>query len=190
MRPGVVILALWIGWVVSWVLAARWSSRAEKRPAVVTEIGYRLLMIVGVLSMFIPAHGYEGRLRLWHVGWAGAWLCSAGVAVGIAIAWWARLYLGPLWSGRITRKPDHRVVDSGPYAVVRHPIYSGLLLSLLATAAAKGTVLGVVGFASLWLGLWMKARQEERWLVQELGESYSDYRKRVPMLLPFSPKGR
>jgi len=93
------------------------------------------------------------------------------------------------WS-QLTRKADHRVVDSGPYAVVRHPIYSGLLLSLLATAAVKGTLLGLGGFALLLLGIWMKARLEERWLIQELGEgAYVDYRKRVPMLLPFGPKG-
>lgn len=190
MRPGLVIIALWTGWAVSWALAARWSSQTEKRPAIATEIIYRILMIIGTLLMFIPAHGYEGRLRVWHVGWTGAWLCTAAVALGIAVAWWARLYLGPLWSGRITRKLDHRVVDSGPYALVRHPIYSGLLLSLLATAAAKGTVLGAGGFVLLCLGLWAKARQEERWLEQELGESYADYRERVPMLLPFAPTGR
>jgi len=72
---------------------------------------------------------------------------------------------------------------------VRHPIYSGLLLSLLATAVAKGTVPGVAGFLLLCLGFYMKARQEERWLIQELGEgAYGEYRKRVPMLIPFGPK--
>lgn len=76
--------------------------------------------------------------------------------------------------------------DSGPYAIVRHPIYSGLLLSLLATAAAKGTVLGIVGFAFLLVGTGLKARMEERWLAQQLGaDAYGDYRRRVPMLLPF-----
>jgi protein-S-isoprenylcysteine O-methyltransferase Ste14 len=172
------------------VLAAAWSNRTEKRPAIATEIRYRTPMIVGVLLMFVPAHGYEGRLRLWHVGWRGAWLCVAGVAAGIAVAWWARLYLGPLWSGRITRKSDHRVVDSGPYSLVRHPIYTGLLLSLLATTADNGTLMGVGGFGLLLLSFWIKARQEEQWLIQELGVSYAHYRKRVPMLIPFGFKGR
>jgi protein-S-isoprenylcysteine O-methyltransferase Ste14 len=75
--------------------------------------------------------------------------------------------------------------------VVRHPIYSGLLLSLFATAVTKGTLLGVGGFALLLVGIWMKARQEEHWLIQQLDESaYADYRKRVPMLMPFRRKGR
>lgn len=69
------------------------------------------------------------------------------------------------------------------------PIYSGLLFSLLATVAAKGTLLGVGGFLLLLLGVWMKARSEEQWLVQELDQgAHADYRKRVPMLMPFGPK--
>jgi len=71
----------------------------------------------------------------------GRWLAVCGlVGAGVAVAWWARLHLGRMWSARITLKADHKVVDSGPYALVRHPIYSGLLLSLMATAAAKGTI--------------------------------------------------
>ena len=135
--------------------------------------------------MFIPAHGYEGPLRLWHIGLRGAWISVAIIAAGIGIAWWARIHLGRLWSSSVTRKSNHRVVDSGPYGFVRHPIYSGLLLSLLATAAAKGTVLGIAGFGFLLLGMVLKARLEERWLETQLQEGvYAAYRQRVPMLIP------
>ena len=190
MRPGIAIIGLWIGWGLSWAIAAFWSNPTEKRPGIGTEIRYRIPLHIGALLMVVPAHRYEGLLRLWHVGWTGAWVCVALVALGIGFAWWARVYLGRLWSAHITRKADHRVVDSGPYGVVRHPIYSGLLLSLLATSAAKGTVLGVGGFVFLLLGFWMKARVEEQWLARELDPgAYADYRKRVPMLMPFGPKG-
>jgi len=190
MRPGTVIISIWIGWAISWVVAARWSNRTESRPAIGPEIGYRLLMGVGTVIMFVPAHGYEGPLRLWHVGWVGGWLCAGLVGAGVAVAWWARLHLGRMWSARITLKADHKVVDSGPYALVRHPIYSGLLLSLMATAAAKGTIPGITGFVVLLLGIWLKARLEERWLTMELGgDAYGNYRRRVPMLLPFGPTG-
>jgi protein-S-isoprenylcysteine O-methyltransferase Ste14 len=191
MRPGPVILGLWFAWLISWLLAAFWSDRTQAHPPIAEMIRYRVPMLAGTVLMFVPAHNVEGPLRLWHVGWLPAWTCVAVVAVGIAIAWWARLYLGRLWSGRITRKADHHVVDTGPYGMVRHPIYFGLLLSLLATALAKGTVLGLAAFALLLLGLWIKARQEERWLRQELGaDLYADYCKRVPMLLPFGPTDR
>lgn len=118
-------------------------------------------------------------------------MCVALVALGIAFAWWARLRLGRLWSAHITRKADHRVIDSGPYAIVRHPIYTGLLLSLLATAIMRGRLLDIVGFLLLLLGWWLKARMEERWLTQQLDScAYGEYRRRVPMLIPFGPKDR
>ncbi|HVT34242.1 MAG TPA: isoprenylcysteine carboxylmethyltransferase family protein [Nevskiaceae bacterium] len=190
MSPRDAIIALWALWVVSWIAAAAWGSRTDKRPGIGTEIRYRIPMLIGALFMFVPAHGYEGALRVWHIGWMGAWISVGCLATGIVFAWWARIHLGRLWSGSITRKTDHRVVDSGPYALVRHPIYTGLLFSLLATTAAKGTWLAIAGFALLLLGIWMKARFEEQWLGQELDAgAYASYRQRVPMLLPFGPRG-
>ncbi len=185
MRPGIAIVILWTGWILSWIAASMWTNRTEDRAPLGSAAAYRSTMILGAALLAVPAHGYEGRLRLWHVGWQGAWVCAALVALGIAFAWWARIHLGRLWSSSITRKADHRVVESGPYALVRHPIYTGLLLSLLATAAAKGTLPGIAGFACLLLGMWMKARIEERWLAAQLpGGDYARYRERVPMLLP------
>ncbi|MGH9807466.1 MAG: methyltransferase family protein [Terriglobia bacterium] len=182
---------LWGLWVLSWLAAMFWSNRTEKRAGLGAEAGYRAVLILGGILLFIPAHGYQRSLRLWHVGWNGAWICVALVALGFIFCWWARIHLGRLWSGTVTRKADHHIVDTGPYALVRHPIYTGLLLSVFATTAAKGTVPGVAGAIVIAIGLWMKARLEERWLSQELGaEAYAAYRVRVPMLVPFGPKGR
>jgi protein-S-isoprenylcysteine O-methyltransferase Ste14 len=183
------IIALWVAWALSWFLAAAWSNPTEKRAGFSKEIGYRLVQTAGVLMLFIPAHGYEGSLRLWHIGFPGALICIALIIVGFGFCWWARLHLGRLWSGNVTKKADHRVIDTGPYAWVRHPIYTGILLAALATAAAKGTVFGVAGASLMVVGLWMKARLEERWLSQELGdEAYGAYRRRVPMLVPGGPR--
>ena len=166
-----------------------WSSKAEKRASLGTELRYRVFLILGGLVFLIPAHGYHGPLRLWMVTRAEAWICVGLIALGFAFSWWARIYLGALWSGQITTKAGHRVVDRGPYAIVRHPIYTGILLAIFATAAAKGTVPGLGAAATITLGLWMKARLEEKWIRQELGaDAYDAYRRRVPMLLPFGPK--
>jgi protein-S-isoprenylcysteine O-methyltransferase Ste14 len=181
------IAALWAGFALSWLAAAPWSSPVEKRIGLRSELAYRALLIVGGIVFFIPAHGYEGPLRLWFVTRGEAWLCVGLIALGFAFSWWARVCLGALWSGQIATKVEHRVVDRGPYAIVRHPIYTGVLLSIFATAAAKGTVLGLAGAATIALGLWMKASLEERWLRQELGaDAYDAYRRRVPMLVPFA----
>jgi protein-S-isoprenylcysteine O-methyltransferase Ste14 len=190
MRPGLAVIVLWIGWLLSWMAASGWQKTTVKRVAAGAEIRYRLVLIIGGLLLAIPARRYVGPLRLYRVTWDEAWICVGLIAAGIAVAWWARIYLGPLWSGAITRKEDHRVVDSGPYGIVRHPIYTGLLLSVLATAAIKGTILGFAAALIIVIGLWMKARLEEQWLREELGaEAYDAYRRRVPMLVPFFPAG-
>jgi protein-S-isoprenylcysteine O-methyltransferase Ste14 len=158
------------------------------QPPITKIIPYRAAMTLGTLLEVIPAHGDEGVLRLWHVGWIGAWTCFGAIALGITFTWWARLHLGRLWSGRVTQKTEHRVVATGPYAIVRHPIYTGLLFALLATAAAKGTVLGIVGFLCMLIGISLKARLEEAWLCAQLpDDAYALYRARVPMLVPLWP---
>ena len=185
MSPGRAILGLWVLWALSWLATASWSAKTERRVGIGREWAYRLVTAAGVILFAVPAHRYEGYLRLWHVGWAGAWACVAFEAAGFAFCWWARVHLGRLWSGNVTKKQDHHVVDTGPYALVRHPIYTGILLAVLAVVVAKGTAIGIVGAALITAGLTMKARLEETWLHSELGPPYDAYRQRVPMLIPF-----
>jgi protein-S-isoprenylcysteine O-methyltransferase Ste14 len=184
-----ILAGLWIGFALSWLAAASWSSAPAKRAGFTREMTYRIVLLIGGIAFFIPAHGYEGPLRLWYPTRDEA--CVGLTVLGFAFAWWARIYLGSLWSGQVTTKADHRVVDRGPYGLVRHPIYTGILLAVFATAAAKGTVPGLAGAALITLGIWMKARLEERWLREQLGaDAYDTYRQRVPMLVPFGPKGK
>lgn len=189
LRPGLVIVTLWVVFWISWVAAAGWSAKTERRVGMKGELAYRLVLIAGTLAFLPPAHGYYGPMRLWLVSRDQAWLCTAVLALGLGFTWWARIHLGTLWSGWITRKADHRVIDTGPYGIVRHPIYTGLLLGVYATAAAKGTILGLLGATLITLSLWMKARVEEGWLRKELDPgAYDDYRRKVPMLVPFGPR--
>ena len=72
--------------------------------------------------------------------------------------------------------------------IVRHPIYTGILLAAVATAVVSGTLCAILGAACLIIGYWIKARLEERFLRGELGaDAYNSYRRRVPMLVPFGP---
>jgi len=194
MIPELAIGIAWTAWFASWIIAARWSDRAAKEPARGEQALYRGVTLVGaILLCFGSSSGsegfFQGRDRLWDVDQPIAWMLVAVVALGLAFTWWARIYLGRLWSSSVTRKVDHRIIDTGPYAIVRHPIYTGLIVAILATAALSGALTAIAGALLMILAFWIKARLEERFLREQLGPAdYDAYRRRVPMLLPFGPK--
>ncbi len=190
MRPSLVFAAIWIGWIVSWIAASFWSARTEKRAAAWGEWASRALLLIGALLLLHSTQQMLREPRLWHVGYDGGYALAGVTFAGILLAWWARIHIGRLWSGAITRKEGHHIVETGPYALVRHPIYTGLIAAIFATAAAQATVTGLIGAALVASGLWLKARVEESFLTAELGaDAYAAYRRRVPMLVPFLPHG-
>jgi protein-S-isoprenylcysteine O-methyltransferase Ste14 len=87
-------------------------------------------------------------------------------------------------------KDGHYIVDTGPYGIVRHPIYSGIIFAALMTAGLNATIIGALGFISLALGVTVVARLEERFLHEQLGaQAYEAYAARVPMLVPLWRSG-
>jgi protein-S-isoprenylcysteine O-methyltransferase Ste14 len=122
----------------------------------------------------------------WRPDAAERWAMVALVGAGLSFTWWARVYLGRLWSATIGRKAAHRLVDTGPYAVVRHPIYTGVIVAVIATALQRGTVQALAGAALLVASFYVKARMEETFLRGQLDPAaYDAYARRVPMLVPF-----
>jgi protein-S-isoprenylcysteine O-methyltransferase Ste14 len=189
MSPARLFHLAWGLFILSWIAAAFWSSRAARQAPPRQSLRYNLVIMAGAILLFSGASRALGALRLWHVGTGGAYALAVGAILGFLFAWWARIALGNLWSVSITRKEDHRVVDSGPYAIVRHPIYTGLIAATLVTAAAQATIPAIAGAALITFGLWLKARMEEAFLSVELpAEAYARYRRKVPMLIPFGPR--
>jgi protein-S-isoprenylcysteine O-methyltransferase Ste14 len=187
-QPSVAFQVIWIGWVVSWVAASLWSGRTEKRAATHETWIYRIVIFAGALLIAPWTAQVLGERPTWQVGYYGAYGFVGVMLMGLALTWWARIHLGGLWSSAITRKEKHRLIETGPYAFVRHPIYTGLIIALLATAAIEATPVALLGALFIVLGLWVKARAEERFLSTELApETYESYRRRVPMLVPFLP---
>lgn len=198
LSPHIAIYIVWAVWGASWIAASVWANRTVNRPPARRELGYRILQLIafvlllGVVRKAHPEHTSPIDFLiapLWNSSSALKWAMVALAVLGFGFAWWARLYLGRLWSASITRKEGHRVVDSGPYAIVRHPIYTGMLTAAIGTAAVASTLHALLGAVLLTASFWIKARQEERFLREELGpQDYDAYRRRVPMLVPFGPK--
>ncbi|HEY2662518.1 MAG TPA: isoprenylcysteine carboxylmethyltransferase family protein [Caulobacteraceae bacterium] len=172
------------------MFAAVWADRAARRPSFAAEAPHWIItMLGGVLLLGVRTHDHQGPGRLWDIDEAFGWSLVAVAMLGFGFCWWARLHLGRLWSGTVTRKVDHHIVDTGPYALVRHPIYTGIILAAFATGALKGTIVALAGAATMTLGFWTKARLEERFLRQEMGsDAYDAYSRRTPMIVPSIPR--
>ncbi|MGD5682443.1 isoprenylcysteine carboxylmethyltransferase family protein, partial [Xanthomonas citri pv. citri] len=137
---------------------------------------YSLPILVGGI-LFTPwVAELLGWKPLWVLGNSGIYVAAVLSIAGIAFAWWGRLHLGQFWSNTITHKEDHRVIDTGPYGIVRHPIYTGLIFGMLVTGIAIGMVTTILGAILISFGMWQKGRMEEVFLSKELGEdAYGAY---------------
>jgi protein-S-isoprenylcysteine O-methyltransferase Ste14 len=177
--------ALWLGWAGYWWLLSGDVKASVRREPVLSRLLHVVpLVLAGCLlaAPRVPATLLNARLLPWSpwLFWTGA----AVTAVGLAFTVWARRHLGRNWSGIVTLKQGHEFITSGPYAIVRHPIYSGLLLAVVGSALARGEWRGVLAVVIVALALWRKLRLEERWLGEQFAQPYAAYRRRVGALLP------
>ncbi|HET9783758.1 MAG TPA: isoprenylcysteine carboxylmethyltransferase family protein [Terriglobales bacterium] len=178
---------IWGSWAVFfayWYFSARRTKPTCERQSREAQMQWRGPLIVSYLLLAFAPWGSHDRLLLPRgVGWgeAGAGLALAGLAFCI----WARRTLGANWSGTVTLKQDHELIQHGPYRWVRNPIYTGMLVMLLGTAlwvgrwsAALAMLLAIVGFV-------IKLRQEEAFMRRQFPEAYAAYSGRVKRLIPF-----
>jgi len=187
--PTSLLAIIWLIWLASWVGASFWTGQTRKHVTVVKTSRYHVLIVAGGI-LFTPwTSRVLGESPIWNLGPTGVYLLTVVTLAGISFTWWARIHLGRFWSNAITHKEGHRVIDTGPYGMVRHPIYTGLIVGMLATGIAVGTVTAILGAILISLGMSLKAKMEETFLSQELGPDYGTYCRRVPMIIPFLPPG-
>lgn len=178
---------LWLGLGIVWLVGAI----TAKRTARTQSPGSRLLQVAPEILAFLLLLGrfnWPYWLRRRFVGEnspALLWLGLALTAAGIGFAIWARLWIGRNWSGRVTIKEQHELIQNGPYAIVRHPIYSGFLLAILGTAIVHGELRGLLALPVAVVGWTLKLRLEESFMAQQFGTAYLDYKRRVKALVPF-----
>lgn len=184
MQLEVIGTTLWGVFVLSWYAAGAWTARAVKRNSLLSRARDQAGYVVGFGLLLLP-------LRMPAI-WQTPVVLSVALlgleAASFGFAWWARLALGRLWSAMITLREGHHVVQTGPYGLVRHPIYTGLISAAWAFAFLVGSPTALLGALVLTLNMAWKAKREEAFLRQELGEAeYDAYARNTPMLVPFLP---
>ncbi len=180
-------MGFWVGLGVFWLAGALTAKRAERTQSAVSRIVQSIPVIAAFFLLFSSVQ-WPHWLRLRFVpegSLAAAWFGLALSATGIGFAIWARLWIGRNWSGLVTIKEQHELVQNGPYALVRHPIYSGLLLAILGTAIVLGELRALLALRLAALGWTLKLRMEESFMVQQFGNAYIEYKRRVKALIPF-----
>jgi protein-S-isoprenylcysteine O-methyltransferase Ste14 len=188
MRTFFVLLvpALWLVWIVLWAAAALRTKQTVRSESSGSRLGYSILLVAGAIILAKPhilGPLLEQRFHAHSFGWYLVGLALLLTGLGFSVL--ARARLGRNWSGTVTLKQDHELIRSGPYALVRHPIYTGLLLALLGTAIVIGRWRALIALVLFLVGIMIKMRKEERFMADAFGEAYARYRAEVPALLPF-----
>jgi protein-S-isoprenylcysteine O-methyltransferase Ste14 len=184
--PWSLVGAIWTILLVVWLAGALTSKRTVRReagPARFAQLVINLtawLLLTNRLAAGSPldARFVPDRPDVSAIG-------VALTLVGAVFALWARFTIGRNWSGTITLKSEHELMTRGPYAIVRHPIYTGLLTALLGTAVVLGEWRGLAAVALAFVGWRWKSLIEERLMVEQFGAAYTDYRNRVKALIPY-----
>src|SRR2546421_506383 len=176
---------IWFVWAIVWLLMAAWSKPSKRREVPWQRLEHVIPLLIGFLliynrnfawswlaTRFVPQNSIVATTGL---------LLTAG---GLLFAVWARIALGANWSGTVTIKSGHNLIRRGPYRWIRHPIYTGLLISLVGTLMLQGEVRAFLGFVLALFALYRKARREEQFLSEEFGEGFAEHAKHTGMFLP------
>lgn len=177
----VIDVIILVGWVAFWVywLAASFGVKAGK-----TRwgqfAGFRVLAIVVFLFVF-HLRVFKGNGTT-----ANPWLQGIGTAIfvtGLALAVWARVYIGRNWGMPMSKKSDPELVTTGPYRTIRHPIYTGIILAMIGTTIAVSLYwLAAVVFAGAYFSF--SAVMEERHMAEQFPGTYPEYKRSTKMLIP------
>jgi len=175
----------WYAFLIVWIAAALRSKPAKTVEPLAARIFTGAVTAAAFVLLFNASfHMGVLRHRMLPSGPAQEWTGIVLTFAGAVIAIWARLILGGNWSAMVTVKVGHELIRSGPYAYVRHPIYSGLLLAVIGTAIEIAEWRGLLAIVLASIALLLKAQREERFLTGEFGENYAQYRQGTGLLVP------
>jgi protein-S-isoprenylcysteine O-methyltransferase Ste14 len=175
---GLVILLAWLTFLIYWLVSSRGAKKTVQRNR--SGWGIRLTIIVIAVTIAISGTHIPGYTVTPLIGWIGALLS----VIGIGYAIYARRYLGRNWGMPMSVKENPELVTTGPYAHVRHPIYTGILLTMLGSLATAGLSWLLILVIYLVFFIY-SAKKEEEMMAQTFPDTYPDYKERTKMLIPF-----
>jgi protein-S-isoprenylcysteine O-methyltransferase Ste14 len=182
------IACVGLAWVVYWWALSRNVKVTARGEPIFSRVSYIVPLVLSGVLVFSPSFPHSVLSgRFLPVDARGVW-GSLGALLfvgGLMFTVWARLHLGRNWSDVVTLKEDHSLITSGPYAVVRHPIYTGLLIAFAGQAVARGEWRSLIGVLIAAVAFWRKLRIEERRMLEFFGAKYQTYRQKVASLIPF-----
>jgi protein-S-isoprenylcysteine O-methyltransferase Ste14 len=175
-------LLLWLGMILYWIIAATSSSQTGLKSELIPLfklIGSALIIYFPLITVGrFAVRFYRPNLTMYIIGLI---LCVSGVCLAI----WARHKLGKNWSGKVIVQPEHHFIEKGPYRLIRHPIYSGVLLAMLGTSLLLSYIFSFAYVAFSVFGLVRKSKKEEELLIRKFPDKYTKYRERTKMLIPY-----
>jgi protein-S-isoprenylcysteine O-methyltransferase Ste14 len=177
---------IWIAFFLYWRVRARHTKATQRLEPAAFPIVRFVVFLSAIALVLLPRIPLPWLYRSFLP--SGRWPFFLGAVLtsaGLLFAVWARQVLGANWSLSVAIKQDHQLIVNGPYALVRHPIYTGLITGSLGSAIALAQVRGLIAFALVSLVLWAKLRTEEEWMRGQFGASYDVYSSRVAALVPF-----
>jgi len=177
---------VWIVFLLYWNIKAANTKTTQRLESAASRILRVFIFLIAIILLSIPRIPLPWLyLQLWPVGLWPFWLGAAVTIAGLLFAIWAREHLGTNWSRSVTIKQGHELITTGPYAVVRHPIYTGILTGFFGMAIAVSQVRGFIAFVLVFLALWIKLRMEEQWMRSQFGEAYDTYANQTAALVPY-----
>lgn len=185
MKPLDVAGAFWGAFALYWLASSFGRNPARRRENPAARLAHLLYMGLAFILLYSrdTRFGVLDRRFVPVTGWI-PWIGAALTGAGVAFAIWARRHIGKQWSAEVAIRENHELIRTGPYARIRHPIYTGILLALFGTALILGELRGLAAVALTVLGFWWKARREEALLAREFGERFEEHKRHTGFFLP------
>jgi protein-S-isoprenylcysteine O-methyltransferase Ste14 len=178
--------AIWIGYITYWWTMAANVKESVKTESALSRFTRAASIILAVVLLWLPRVPIPlFEIRFLPQSELYFWIGVAITAGGLSFSVWGRRHLGKNWSQAVTIKEDHKLIETGPYSIVRHPIYTGFLFGFVGTSIALGEIRGLIAVALVFVVLYHKLKLEEKWLREQFGKPYEIYSQRVSALIPF-----